>query len=214
MSVEEKQGVSRLEQVVEEIFEAEKVKEVRREQKRQKRRARRREKCKYGELSNNGDTHNENLPIAENLAACQEVLIYEERNCHEVTDDRSNCETEETYCGEVSKYYDELPQDSEHCSCDGKEPRNGECHEESEPGDYDSGCIKWQKHVSDTCSSTAHRCKTLNGRNGLCDEVGNAYFPDGDERHDEFPVDDEEKQLLLSMGWMSSEPCQVCMTSF
>ena len=48
MAVEEKQGISRLEQVVEEISEAERAKELRREQKRLKKKARRKEKCKCG----------------------------------------------------------------------------------------------------------------------------------------------------------------------
>ena len=46
VSVEEKKGISRLEQVVEEISEAERAKEMKREQKRLKKKARRREKCK------------------------------------------------------------------------------------------------------------------------------------------------------------------------
>jgi len=46
VAVEEKQGISRLEQVVEEISEAERAKELRREQKRLKKKARRKEKCK------------------------------------------------------------------------------------------------------------------------------------------------------------------------
>lgn len=46
VSVENKNGISRLEQVVEEISEAERVKEMKREQKRLKKKARRREKCK------------------------------------------------------------------------------------------------------------------------------------------------------------------------
>ena len=33
-----------------------------------------------------------------------------------------------------------------------------------------------------------------------------------DDKHDNLPVDDEEKQLLLSMGWNSAEPCQVSCT--
>ena len=48
MAVEEKQGISRLEHVVEEISEAERAKELRREQKRLKKKARRKEKCKCG----------------------------------------------------------------------------------------------------------------------------------------------------------------------
>ncbi|RMX58980.1 hypothetical protein pdam_00021832, partial [Pocillopora damicornis] len=48
VAVEEKQGISRLEQVVEEISEAERAKELRREQKRLKKKARRKEKCKCG----------------------------------------------------------------------------------------------------------------------------------------------------------------------
>lgn len=46
VAVEEKQGISRLEQVVEEISEAERAKELRREQKRLKKKAKRKEKCK------------------------------------------------------------------------------------------------------------------------------------------------------------------------
>ncbi|RMX58979.1 hypothetical protein pdam_00021831 [Pocillopora damicornis] len=48
VAVEEKQGISRLEQVVEEISEAERAKELRREQKRLEKKARRKEKCKCG----------------------------------------------------------------------------------------------------------------------------------------------------------------------
>ena len=46
VAVEEKQGISRLEQVVEEISEAERAKELKREQKRLKKKAKRKEKCK------------------------------------------------------------------------------------------------------------------------------------------------------------------------
>lgn len=36
-----------------------------------------------------------------------------------------------------------------------------------------------------------------------------ALDPDVDEGHDNLPVDEEEKKLLLSMGWNSAELCQV-----
>ena len=55
VSVEEKKGISRLEQVVEEISEAERAKEMKREQKRLKKKARRREKCKSNGDSVNGE---------------------------------------------------------------------------------------------------------------------------------------------------------------
>ena len=48
-------------------------------------------------------------------------------------------------------------------------------------------------------------------RNGfLSDEMNH----DGDDKHDNLPVDDEEKQLLLSMGWNSAEPCQVSAENY
>ena len=48
VAFEEKQGISRLEQVIEEISGAKRVKELRREQEQLKKKARRKEKCKCG----------------------------------------------------------------------------------------------------------------------------------------------------------------------
>ena len=62
--------------------------------------------------------------------------------------------------------------------------------------------------MRDTCASSSCRQIKTRGCNGFCSQVGDELFVDG-EKHDEFPVDDEEKQLLLSMGWISGEPCQV-----
>ena len=83
MAVEEKQGISRLEQVVEEISEAERAKELRREQKRLKKKARRKEKCKCGthltistannELKTEETAKNEEVCVNENVEETEEM---------------------------------------------------------------------------------------------------------------------------------------------
>lgn len=77
VAVEEKQGISRLEQVVEEISEAERAKEHRREQKRLKKKARRKEKCKCDSQS---------LTISTNI-----VLKEEESTKNEVEEEDVVC---------------------------------------------------------------------------------------------------------------------------
>jgi hypothetical protein len=59
------------------------------------------------------------------------------------------------------------------------------------------------------CNEACNHNKSVVGgcyQNGFLSEEMNH---DCDDKHDNLPVDDEEKQLLLSMGWNSAEPCQV-----
>ena len=201
--MEEKQGVSRLEQVVEEIFEEEKVKEVRREQKRQKRRARRKEKCKYGELSGIADTRPDEACTREPKEN-EEVSNCSLKNGNEVV--TKDGESEPCHDEDDAKHCDEPSPENGHCSCDVME--NGKGSEDSGSEGHRECGGKYRKHVRDTCASSSCRQIKTRGCNGFCGQVGDELFVDG-EKHDEFPVDDEEKQLLLSMGWISGEPCQV-----
>lgn len=92
VAVEEKQGISRLEQVVEEISEAERAKELRREQKRLKKKARRKEKCKCdthltisttnNELKTEDTTKNEDELEEEEVCVIENVKETEEMNGH------------------------------------------------------------------------------------------------------------------------------------
>ena len=86
MAVEEKQGISRLEQVVEEISEAERAKELKREQKRLKKKAKRKEKCKCDSqitLSTNNELKVEELPKEEEEVCVSEIIEEtEELNGH------------------------------------------------------------------------------------------------------------------------------------
>ena len=73
VAVEEKQGISRLEQVVEEISEAERAKELKREQKRLKKKAKRKGKCKY----HSQITLSTNNELKEEESAKEEVCVIE-----------------------------------------------------------------------------------------------------------------------------------------
>lgn len=202
--MEEKQGVSRLEQVVEEIFEEEKVKEVRREQKRQKRRARRKEKCKYGELSGLADTRGNDACTLDQKES-EEVSNCSLKNGTEVVTEDG--EAEPCHDDDDAKHCDEPLPENGHCSCDVVE--NGKHSEDSGSDGHGECGGKYRKHARDTCASSSCRQKKARGCNGFCNKVGDEVFVDGEKPDDEFPVDDEEKQLLLSMGWISGEPCQV-----
>ena len=87
VAVEEKQGISRLEQVVEEISEAERAKELRREQKRLKKKARRKEKCKC---------ESQSLTISTNIELKEEESTKAEEQEEEVVCVHVNGSVEET----------------------------------------------------------------------------------------------------------------------
>lgn len=87
MAVEEKQGISRLEQVVEEISEAERAKELRREQKRLKKKAKRKEKCKCDSQS---------LTISTNIELKEEESTKAEEEEEDVVCVHVNGSVEET----------------------------------------------------------------------------------------------------------------------
>lgn len=106
VAVEEKQGISRLEQVVEEISEAERVKELKREQKRLKKKAKRKEKCKcHSQItqSTNIELKEEESPKEEEVCVNEIVEGTEELNGH-----RDSWEDDE----------DDADSNCSPCSCD------------------------------------------------------------------------------------------------
>ena len=150
VAVEEKQGISRLEQVVEEISEAERAKELRREQKRLKKKARRKEKCKCGTHLTISTANNELQ--TEETAKNEEELEEEEVCVNEIV--------EET--GEMNGHGDSCEDDEDDgdsggspCSCEDLSNcerskskksgfRNGDCGYVSFPG-YQTQLLKgWQ----------------------------------------------------------------------
>ena len=85
LAVEKKQGISRLEQLVEEISEAERAKEMKKEQKRLKRKAKRKEKCKL--ISQITEASDSDLKAGEELqkednGTKENVEVTEELNGH------------------------------------------------------------------------------------------------------------------------------------
>ena len=85
MAFEEKQGISRLEQVVEEISEAERAKALRKEQKRLKKKARRKEKCRCGTHLTISTANNEMQ--TEETAKNEEELEEEEVCVNEIVEE-------------------------------------------------------------------------------------------------------------------------------
>ena len=83
MAVEDKQGISRLEQVVEEISEAERAKELKKEHKRMKKKKRKENKCKFA----NGMAEKK-----EPVTNGHDVDSQEKENDYE--NDKENCENE------------------------------------------------------------------------------------------------------------------------
>lgn len=61
MAVEKMQGISRLEQFVEELSEEERAKELKQEKKRQKRKNRRKNKCGFDTLEQEAEDKEKNL---------------------------------------------------------------------------------------------------------------------------------------------------------
>ena len=127
VAVEEKQGISRLEQVVEEISKAERVKELKREQKRLKKKAKRKEKCKCD--SQITQTTNIELKAEEESPKEEEVCVNEiVEETEELNGHRDCWEDDE----------DDADSNGSPCSCDdlnncerGKSKRtgyrNGDC---------------------------------------------------------------------------------------
>ncbi len=246
VSVEEKQGMSKLEQVVEEIFEEEKVKEVKREQKRQKKRARRKEKCKYGDFPSS-DTSEDCKGSKEGLACEMKNGVEEEgvdckvETCEKngselsLSNDHGHCNCSDTaiwnggnseHCSEkwpnkkrfvgpnscskescCSKPECGKSEGDKSCPKQGSDSPQPECDESYS----ERGCGK-PKSCPDlkeeSCDVVCNHNKSVDVccQNGFL-SVGMNH--DCDDKHHNLPVDDEEKQLLLSMGWNSAEPCQV-----
>ncbi|KAL9980103.1 hypothetical protein ACROYT_G008646 [Oculina patagonica] len=229
VAVEEKQGISRLEQVVEEISEAERAKELRREQKRLKKKAKRKEKCKCDSQS---------LVISTNIELKEEESTKDEEEEEGVCVNGSVEETEEMNGHGDSCEDDEDDGDSggSPCSCEDLSTcerrkwkrlgyRNGDCG-------YVAEHNKWTRvvhkggdtcnHVKDpstigteeedTCAdcmsgspSSGGSSQSTNGK-GKKKKGKNKDKKQNSPRHEkqEKPVeriDDEEKRLLKLMGW-------------
>ena len=85
--MEEKQGISRLEQVVEEISEAERMKELRKEQKRLKKKARRKGKCKCGSSEKEDPAKQEDAVCVNGIVEEAEYMNGHEDSCEDDDDD-------------------------------------------------------------------------------------------------------------------------------
>ena len=237
---------------MEEIFEEEKVKEVKREQKRQKKRARRKERCKFGDLAS--------CELSEDCKGSKEGLACEMKNGGE--EDSSHCKVETCERNE-----NELSADHEHCSYSDSGMWNGKNFEHTNscsenwpqmkkrglgqnscPGESscsntrcdkpaaceeqegDKSCPEEGRSMSSLRGECGKLCPKECDKSNLCPELKeercnsdwnhvdvcyqNGFMNedachDFDDQHDCLPIDDEEKQLLLSMGWNSDEPCQV-----
>lgn len=225
VAVEEKQGISRLEQVVEEISEAERAKELKREQKRLKKKAKRKEKCKcISQIaqSTNNELKEEESPKEEEEEVCMNENVEENEvmNGH-----RDSCEDDEDDASSNGS-----PCGYEDCNnCDRKKSnricyRNGDCG-------YVADINKWSRGVvhGDACSHTKdsggvgaeedNSCadclsgspisggssQSVNGK-GKRKKSKSKQKKQNSPRHEkqEKPaerIDDEEKRLLKSMGW-------------
>ena len=150
MAVEEKQGISRLEQVVEEISEAERAKELRREQKRLKKKARRKEKCKCGTHLTISTANNELQ--TEETAKNEEELVEEEVCVNEIVEETRDMNGHGESCEDDE---DDGDSGGSPCSCEDLSNcerskskksgfRNGDCGYVSFPG-YQTQLLKgWQ----------------------------------------------------------------------
>ena len=148
MAVEEKQGISRLEQVVEEISEAERAKELRREQKRLKKKAKRKEKCKcHAQLT---------ISTANNELKTEETAKNEEELEEEVVCVNENVEeTEEMNGHGDSCEDDEDDGDSGGSPCSCEDLSNCERRKNKKSGyrNGDCGCV----------SLSGYRARVLKG---------------------------------------------------
>ena len=141
MAVEEKQGISRLEQVVEEISEAERAKELKKEHKRLKKKKRKENKCKFA---------NE---------ATKEKLT----NGHDETDNGKENECKNVQEGEVCK----SAEDSTSCR-EEKPPcnpieTNGNVHEDSN-GSCDPGGSSVESSPKEVSSCQKNQCSEKNSQ--------------------------------------------------
>ncbi|PFX23903.1 gametogenetin-binding protein 2-like [Stylophora pistillata] len=231
VAVEEKQGISRLEQVVEEISEAERAKELRREQKRLKKKAKRKEKCKcHAQLT---------ISTANNELKTEETAKNEEELEEEVVCVNENVEeTEEMNGHGDSCEDDEDDGDSGGSPCSCEDLSNCERRKNKKSGYRNGDCgyvaeyTKWSRMVhqsGDTCNhvndsstigieeeNTCTDC--LNGSpvrggspqgsngKGRKKKGKNKEKKQNSPRHEKQEklvenIDDEEKRLLKLMGW-------------
>jgi len=227
VAVEEKQGISRLEQVVEEISEAERAKELKREQKRLKKKAKRK-KCKCHSqitLSTNNELKEEESPKEEEEE--EEVCVHENVE-----------ETEELNGHRDSWEDDEDDGDSGGSPCSSEDLSNCERRNSKRMGYRKGHCgyvadyNRWSRGVhqgGDTCShvkdpsglgaeeedmcedclsgspSSGGSSPNINGKGKKKkgknkEKKPNSPRRETQENHVEH-IDDEEKRLLKSMGW-------------
>lgn len=220
VAVEEKQGISRLEQVVEEISEAERAKELKREQKRLKKKAKRKEKCKcHSQI-----TLSTNNELKEEESAKEEVCVIERvEETEELNGHRDSCEDDE----------DDVDSGESPCSCEDLSNceqskskrngyRNGDCGYVAELNKWSGGLHQGSHTIDpceigaedeDTCSDCQLSGSPSSGGSPQCsngksrrkkgknkEKKQNSPTHEKQEKPSE-RIDDEEKRLLKLMGW-------------
>lgn len=218
LAVEKKQGISRLEQLVEEISEAERAKEMKREQKRLKRKAKRKEKCKL--ISQITEASDSDLKAGEELQ--------KEENCT-----NGNVEVTAELNGHRDSWgddEDEVNSNGSPCSCD--DLNNCEQRKSQTNGFVANGhCgyvaeIKYwspELHHGAACSHFEDPCRIGAEEDNKCaDCLSSGHSSEGSlsgkgkttmskpkEKKPNLPthkkrvegIDDEEERLLKLMGW-------------
>ncbi|KAK3736277.1 hypothetical protein QZH41_020741 [Actinostola sp. cb2023] len=245
VAVENKLGISRLEQVVEEISVAERLKELKREQKRLKKKAKRIEKCKYSTsnrevvITNEEEQHKPSVSKQTDEVSQNGSFEDINANGHEGScddeDDRDSvdtpCSCEDMQCSRRKwRRQSSWPVcRNGDCSYVGKtnpwsgerDQRNGtSCREEKS-----SSCgISRKDDEEEFCfdclsagSSNSNGVKKKKGKKKKRGTKSNADKNDSGQKrhsHDFEGMDDEEKKLLLSMGWTSGDNCvEECCSS-
>ncbi|XP_066018168.1 gametogenetin-binding protein 2-like isoform X2 [Pocillopora verrucosa] len=230
VAVEEKQGISRLEQVVEEISEAKRAKELRREQKRLKKKARRKEKSKCGTHLTISTANNELQ--TEETAKNKEELEEEEVCANEIVEETGEMNVHGDSCED-----DEHDGDSGGSPCSCEDLSNSERSKSKKSGFRNGDCgyvaeyNKWSRmvHQSGDMCNHAEDSSTLGGEEeDICTDClsgspisGSPQSNNGKgrekkgknkEKEQNLPrhekqeklvenIDDEEKRLLKLMGW-------------
>ncbi|XP_068748253.1 gametogenetin-binding protein 2-like isoform X1 [Montipora capricornis] len=221
VAVEEKQGISRLEQVVEEISEAERAKELKKEQKRLKKKAKGKKKCKC--VSEMTESFNHELKASEEsekekLCVNGNVEITEELNGHQDSweddeddadsndspfsrEDWKNCERSKSktssyrsgHCGYVpeSNHWSREVHHGDECS-HVKDP----CGVGAEEDDKCTDCLSGSPSSGGSPQSGKGKGKKSKSK----DKKQNSPKYEKPDRPVE-RIDDEEKRLLKLMGW-------------
>lgn len=163
--------------------------------------------CKVETCSDNVDLKAE---TCDGSGVCQ-VAACDEGNLQELSSSHEHCECSESQ------------------TCNGEELLNGFKMQNGQTSDPESGCSFESECGKSVEMKTSCKSDPMMGCNkpssdrvdlddyknsnkSVCfqsDLLNGDLHHDTDDTHDSLPVDDEEKQLLLSMGWHCAESCQV-----